>query len=51
MQRHRSTPATAPLEHRMAEQANRLRYEAQRRPPGDKRDDLIRRARQIEAAF
>lgn len=41
---------TAPLELRMAQQANRLRKDAQGTPPGVKRDDLIRRARQIETA-
>jgi hypothetical protein len=49
MQRRQFTQ-TAPIEQRMAEQAKRLRHEAQGTPPGVKRDDLIRRARQIETA-
>ena len=49
MQRRHFTK-TAPLEQRMAEQAKRLCNEAQVTPPGVKRDDLIRRPRQIETA-
>lgn len=51
MQRGHFTPtAPLPLEQRMAEQAKRLRHEARGTPPGVKRDDLVRRARQIETA-
>nr|WP_249134921.1 hypothetical protein [Bradyrhizobium sp. AUGA SZCCT0222] len=41
---------TAPLDQRLAEQAERLRKEAQGTPPGVARDNLILRARQAEAA-
>jgi hypothetical protein len=40
----------APLDQRLEEHAKRLRKEAQGTPPGVKRDDLIRRARQAETA-
>ncbi|MBR1212066.1 hypothetical protein JQ641_15835 [Bradyrhizobium sp. JYMT SZCCT0180] len=57
MQRRHFTQ-TAPLEERMVEkakrfrsaEAKRLRSEAEGIPSGVKRDDLIRRARQIEMA-
>jgi hypothetical protein len=41
---------TVQLEKPTAEQAKPLRNEARGTPPGVKRDDLIRRARQIETA-
>jgi hypothetical protein len=41
---------TAPLDQRLAEQAERLRKEAQGTPPGVARDTLLRRARQAEEA-
>jgi hypothetical protein len=41
---------TVPLDQRLAEQAERLRKEAQGTPPGVARDNLIRRARQAEEA-
>jgi hypothetical protein len=37
-----------PLEERLAEEAKRLRVEAKSLPPGAKREELIRRARQAE---
>ena len=40
----------APLDQRLADHAKRLRNEARGTPPGIKRDDLIRRARQAETA-
>jgi len=40
----------SPLEQRLEEHAARLRKEAIGTPPGVKRDDLIRRARQAETA-
>ena len=49
-QQRRHFTQTAPLEQSMAEQANRLRKEARGTPPGVRRDDLMRRARQIETA-
>jgi hypothetical protein len=39
-----------PLEQRLEDHAKRLRDEARGTPPGIKRDDLIRRARQAETA-
>ena len=40
----------APLDQRLAEQAERLRKEARGTPPGIARDRLIRLARQAETA-
>jgi hypothetical protein len=37
-----------PLEERLAEEAKRLRAEAKLLPPGARRENLIRRARQAE---
>jgi hypothetical protein len=37
-----------PLEERLAEEATRLRAEAKLLPPGARREELIRRARQAE---
>ena len=39
-----------PLDQRLTDHAKRLRSEARDTPPGIKRDDLIRRARQAETA-
>jgi hypothetical protein len=39
-----------PLDQRLEDHAKRLRKEARGTPAGIKRDDLIRRARQAEAA-
>jgi len=41
---------TTSLEHRLAEEAKRLRKEARGTPPGFRRDQLIRKARQAETA-
>jgi hypothetical protein len=41
---------SAPLELRLAEQAERLRKEARGTPPGIEREKLLRRARQAETA-
>lgn len=41
---------TTSLDHRLEEQAKRLRQEACGIPPGIERDRLIRRARQVEVA-
>jgi hypothetical protein len=35
---------------RMAEEAERFREEAETKPPGQERDDLLRKARQAETA-
>ena len=42
--------ATAPLDQRLTEEAQRLRKEARGTPPGVERERLIRRARQAETA-
>lgn len=42
---------TVSLNQRLADEAERLRIEAKGRPPGFERDQLIRRARQAEAAL
>jgi hypothetical protein len=41
---------SAPLELRLADQAERLRKEARGTPPGIEREKLLRRARQAETA-
>jgi hypothetical protein len=41
---------SAPLELRLADQAERLRKEAKGTPPGIEREKLLRRARQAETA-
>jgi hypothetical protein len=50
MQQRRRFKQTTTLDQRLSEQAERLRKEAQGMPPGVERDDLLRRARQAEAA-
>jgi hypothetical protein len=40
----------ASFEKRLAEQARRLKEQAEALPPGKERDDLMRRARQAETA-
>jgi len=49
MQRRRFKQG-APLELRLADQAERLRKEAKGTPPGIEREKLLRRARQAETA-
>lgn len=49
MERRRFKQTTT-LDHRIEEQAKRLREEARGTPPGIERDRLIRRARQAEVA-
>lgn len=49
MERRRFKQTTT-LDHRLEEQAKRLREEARGTPPGIERDRLIRRARQAEVA-
>ena len=49
MQRRRFKQ-TAPLDQRLTQEADRLRKEAQGKPPGIERERLIRRARQAETA-
>ena len=49
MERRRFKQDT-PLDQRLEDHAKRLRNEARGTPPGIKRDDLIRRARQAETA-
>ena len=49
MQR-RHIQQTTTLEHRLLEEAGRLRKEARGTPPGIERERLLRRARQAETA-
>ncbi|WMT73104.1 hypothetical protein NL528_34815 [Bradyrhizobium sp. Ash2021] len=49
-QQRRRFKQTTTLDQRLSEQAERLRKEAQGTPPGVKRDELLRRARQAETA-
>jgi hypothetical protein len=46
----RSVQRETSLEQRLASRAGRLKDEANKLPPGDERDALIRRARQAEVA-
>ncbi|QHP71256.1 hypothetical protein EI171_30580 [Bradyrhizobium sp. LCT2] len=48
MQRRRRFKQILSLEERLAEQARRLREEAESLPPGPVRDEALRRARQAE---
>jgi hypothetical protein len=48
-ERRRFTQATS-IEGRLAEEAKRLRKQAQGTPPGIERERLVRRARQLETA-
>ncbi|WP_259213088.1 hypothetical protein [Bradyrhizobium centrosematis] len=48
MQKRRRFKQTVPLEVRLAEEARRLREEAELLPHGPVRDDALRRARQAE---
>ena len=48
MSERRRTRQTEQLEERLADEAKRLREEAQSTPPGIDRERLIRRARQAE---
>ena len=48
-ERRRFTQTTS-LEGRLAEEAKRLRKQAQGTPPGIERERLVRRARQLETA-
>jgi predicted trehalose synthase len=50
MQQRRRIQQNQSLEQRLADDAKRLRKEAQGTPPGIERDRLIRRARQAETA-
>ena len=45
---HRRFNQNQSLEQRLAEEAKRLRAEAKLLPPGAKREELLRRARQAE---
>jgi hypothetical protein len=49
MQRRRFEQVLS-LEERLSEEANRLRAEAKLLPPGVRRDEMIRKARQAEIA-
>jgi hypothetical protein len=49
-QQRRPLDQSIPLDKRLAAHAERLRGEARGTPPGVKRDDLLRRARQAETA-
>jgi hypothetical protein len=48
MQRRRRTKQTATLEERLAQEAHRLRAEAEKLPAGSEREILFRKARQAE---
>jgi hypothetical protein len=48
MQQRRRFRPNQSLEERLAEEAKRLRAEAKLLPPGARREELIRRARQAE---
>ena len=48
MQRRRRIKHTLSLEERLADEANRLREEAKRLPPGPARESLLRKARENE---
>nr|WP_083543295.1 hypothetical protein [Bradyrhizobium sp. CCGE-LA001] len=48
MQRRRRFKQILSLEERLARESERLRKEAQSLPPGFRRDQLLRRARQCE---
>jgi hypothetical protein len=48
MQQRRRFRPNQSLEERLAEEAKRLRAEAKLQPPGARREELIRRARQAE---
>jgi hypothetical protein len=50
MQRRRRFTQTQSFEIRLAEEAERLRAEAKLLPPGAKRDEMIRKARQAQTA-
>jgi len=50
MERRRFKQDT-PLDQRLEDHAKRLRNEARGTPPGIRRDDLIRRAKQAETAM
>lgn len=50
MQKRRRFKQTTSLKERLAEEATRLRAQAKLLPPGPKREDLLRKARQDEAA-
>ncbi len=48
MPKRRRIKQSLSLQERLAEEAKRLREEAQRVPPGIERENLLRRARQAE---
>ena len=48
MQQRRSYKLTEPLEQRLADEAQRLRRQAELLRPGAVRDEMIRKARQAE---
>jgi hypothetical protein len=48
MQRRRRFKQTLTLEERLAEEAQRLREEAKKLPPGPEQADLLRKAREDE---
>lgn len=48
MQRRRRVEQVKSLEERLAEEAKRLREKAKRLPPGAVRNQVIRKARQVE---
>ncbi|QOZ44248.1 hypothetical protein XH89_12685 [Bradyrhizobium sp. CCBAU 53340] len=48
MQRRRRFKQSVSLEERLSQEAERLREEAKSLPPGPRREDVLRRARQAE---
>jgi hypothetical protein len=50
MQKRRRFKPIDPLDKRLSEEAERLRKEARETPPGVEREELLRRARQVETA-
>lgn len=48
MKQRRRVKQTIPLEERLAKEAQQLRQEAKTLPPGARREELVRKARQAE---
>ena len=50
MQKRRRLKQAMPLVERLSQQAQQLRKEAKDLPPGGEREELVRKARQLESA-
>jgi hypothetical protein len=50
MQKRRGLKQAMPLVERLSQQAQQLRKEAKGLPPGGEREELVRKARQLESA-